>query len=672
MRTCTALFLLLLLAGPAALAQPNSVHLYDGGGALVGQHPSISAAYAAVPDPLTQRYLIELQSSYNASSETIPIVLGVKGGSSDVNTVTIRPAAGVTGKVITAALTTAVLSFDDADYVILDGRPGGAGTASELTIQNSNTSGTSANTIHFLNGATFNTVQYVRTINGTAGSAGPRNIAFGLCAVNITGNSDNRILHCVIEGGRTGVGSQGTAANPNRRNLVYGSDIKDWGYAGVWMQAATDGMTLDSNDIHQAVGENITNPSGISLNVSTPYTATVTRNRVYDIRATSTSTSLTIRAIHTFSGPGAGSVLTIENNFISLVQDNANAASVYGILLTGLNDYTANVRYNSVLIGGTHAGGTAGRVVSAGLVKRTSGAGAACNIRNNIFRNDRTGGTPGVIHTGGAVDSVAGILDIDRNAHWAAAGGGTHAVWATLPYTDLGTYKTAASPSEANAVFYGAEFVGTPDLHLTGGSIGNPDLQGEPIAGVLMDIDAEPRSPISPYKGADEVIAGTIWIPVSLLQGWNLVANPVTAPNDSMRALFPSSAFPYAFGFAGSSGYVSAFRLENGTGYWGKWADDTVEVVGGSPVYAESILVSPGWNLVGTISDTVDTAGIPASPPDLRTSPWYGYGPGGYFEATELIPGCAYWVKAREAGRFYFSASAAAVRPAAPERRRGH
>jgi len=58
-----------------------------------------------------------------------------------------------------------------------------------VTIQNLNASGVNAHTIQFTNGASHNTVQFVRTLNATAASAGPRNIAFALSASNPTGNS---------------------------------------------------------------------------------------------------------------------------------------------------------------------------------------------------------------------------------------------------------------------------------------------------------------------------------------------------------------------------------------------------------------------------------------------------------------------------------------------------
>jgi hypothetical protein len=516
----------------------SPVVLQDSTGATVGGFSTITAAYNAIPNPITQRYLIEIQSSYAPASETLPLVFSSRTGSSAANSITIRPAPNVTGKTISTSSTVAVVSFDGADYVTLDGRPGGTGTTSVLTISNTATSGTNAHTIQFVNGATFNTVQYLTTTNGTSGSAGPRNIAFALAASNPEGNSGNLILNCTLDGGRTGVGSNGTAANPNVNNTVRGCTIRNWGFAGVWMQAGTNAMTVDSCTIYQTTGvSDVTNPAGITLAISTQYTATIRKNRIYDIRSTSTSTGLFVRGIYTQLGPGAGSVLNIENNFISLPVNNQNAATVHCVNLSGANAYTANVFYNSFRVGGVHTGGTSGSVVSAGLVNAITSTTAIINIKNNISVNDRTGGNTGVIHTGAAMSNTGGIIDMDYNAHYAtAATPRYHAVWGTTGYDSLAAYQAAAAPNEAHSIFRVVEFVSITDLHLTGGSIGDFALSGTPIAGITTDIDGETRNATKPYMGADErpeapltsVSEGSIPADFSLGQNYPNPFNPAT------------------------------------------------------------------------------------------------------------------------------------------------
>ncbi len=143
----------------------------------------------------------------------------------------------------------------------------------------------------------------------------------------------------------------------------------------------------------------------------------------------------------------------------------------------------------------------------------------------------------------------------------------------------------------------------------------------------------------------------TINVSVLLAANWNLISNPVTSPipGDSMRQLFPTSVFPYAFEFSG--GYVQRHRLENGKGYWGRFPAATTSTITGLPHTRDSIDVLAGWNMVGTISNPVDTSTIVSIPAGLRASPWFGFN-GGYVPVTQLLPGQAYWVRSSAAGMF--------------------
>jgi hypothetical protein len=521
------------------------VLLKDSAGAVVGGFNTIAAAYAAIPEPITQRYLIEIQSAYTPASETLPLVFSSRTGSSAGNTITIRPAPDVATEILLAGtMSSAIVSFNGADWVMLDGRPGGAGSTSVITIQNMSTV-SGSHTIHFLNGATNNTLQYVHSKNATFNTTGPRNIEMGVSVSDPAGNSDNLILHCVIEGGRTGVGSSGTTANPNRNNTVRGCRIFNWGFAGVWMLTGTTGMTVDSCTFYTNTGgTTATNFGAITLQNTATFTATITRNHIYDIQSLSTSTGLVVRGIWTQANSGAGSVFTIENNMISLPLNNQNAASVYGLLLTGTNAYTAHVYYNTVRIGGVHSGGTAGNVVSAGLVKTATNAEAAFNIKNNIFINNRTGGTAGVIHTGAAISNTDGSISMDYNDHYTTAATPLyHTVWGATGYDAIAAYRAAAAPNEAHSVFHPVEFVSTTDLHLAGNSIGDEMLGGTPIPGITMDIDGDPRNASRPYMGADERPEAPLGnIPTIVLSTNVLTLVPGNGWRDSFRVFNTGNA----------------------------------------------------------------------------------------------------------------------------------
>jgi hypothetical protein len=99
---------------------------------------------------------------------------------------------------------------------------------------------------------------------------------------------------------------------------------------------------------------------------------------------------------------------------------------------------------------------------------------------------------------------------------------------------------------------------------------------------------------------------------------------------------------------------VQRFRLENGKGYWEKFPSATSNPITGAPRTWDSISVVAGWNIVGSISNPVDTSTITSMPLGLRASSWFGYS-GGYNPVTQLTPGLGYWVKANGNGKFVFA-----------------
>lgn len=501
-------FLLMLTVPSLVLAQAGSVELRDGGGVLVSSHASIQEAYNAIPATVTQAYLIELLSAYTAANETYPITLGLKAGTSSTNTITIRPAAGATGKLISATSAGApILLFSDADYVILDGRPGGTGTTSELTFENLATTSGSF-TLRYLDGATNIVVRYCKIINNTMNTAGPRAIEIGTSAANPSGNSDLLIEFNEIIGGRSGIGLAGTPANPNLNIQILNNKIYNFGYSGIWVLSNSNNLLIQENEIFQTVSYNTINFGIIAAGFTV---LDIIKNKIFDIQNTATSS---VRGIQTT--PAVGAVLNVINNFVSLTQDNGTKTSVYGINIIGSNEHTANIYYNTVRIGGNHAaGGTSGTVVSGGIVKGNTSATSVYNQKNNIVLNNRAGGPAGVVHAGFFSTATAntGTQDIDYNVYYVTDAAATHAGWGGAVFSDITLYKAAAAPNEQNTIFKEVTFVSNIDLHLTGVSNGDFDLAGLPIPGITDDIDGDLRSTVFPYRGADEA---DIPIPVEL------------------------------------------------------------------------------------------------------------------------------------------------------------
>jgi len=139
------------------------------------------------------------------------------------------------------------------------------------------------------------------------------------------------------------------------------------------------------------------------------------------------------------------------------------------------------------------------------------------------------------------------------------------------------------------------------------------------------------------------------------IQGrWNMISIPRVVENGLKLELFPT-AISNAFYYNGSN-YQKADTLRPGIGYWLKFSKDTTISIIGDPILNDSIEVSTGWNLIGSITNTVLINSITSDPPDIITGKFFTYD-GGYIMSDSLEPGKAYWVKVSQSGKLYLSSS---------------
>jgi hypothetical protein len=141
--------------------------------------------------------------------------------------------------------------------------------------------------------------------------------------------------------------------------------------------------------------------------------------------------------------------------------------------------------------------------------------------------------------------------------------------------------------------------------------------------------------------------AGSGGLFVAIAGGWNLVSVPLAVSNYTKTVLFPTSTSS-AFSYQGS--YIAQAVLANGPGYWLKFASAQNTPFTGTVIPGDSIPVTVGWNLIGSISNPVAVSSISSLPPGIIASSYYAY-QGGYAPALTIEPGRGYWVKTSQAGQ---------------------
>ncbi len=153
----------------------------------------------------------------------------------------------------------------------------------------------------------------------------------------------------------------------------------------------------------------------------------------------------------------------------------------------------------------------------------------------------------------------------------------------------------------------------------------------------------------------DSTGAGSASFAYAFTPGWNLVSVPLTVSSYATTSLFPGALSP-AYGFNPGTGYGAEALLRPGSGYWLNHNEGSITIIG-IPTERETVAVSQGWNIIGSISSPLDVASIGSVPAGMVLSSFYGYSGGTYNAATTIEPGKGYWVKASQAGQLILSTS---------------
>jgi hypothetical protein len=128
-------------------------------------------------------------------------------------------------------------------------------------------------------------------------------------------------------------------------------------------------------------------------------------------------------------------------------------------------------------------------------------------------------------------------------------------------------------------------------------------------------------------------------------------------------AIYPT-AISRAFAYSPADGYWVADPIPNGIGYWLKFSGPGYVPIPGHARTSDSVAISPGWNLIGSLSDPIAAASVLEVPGGILTSPFFSYR-GSYFLDDTLRPHEGYFVKANGSGKIYLNSGPVAFAGAA-------
>lgn len=345
-------------------------------------------------------------------------------------------------------------------------------------------------------GATSNSITG-NTINGmTSTSTGA---AFSVRAIEVQGANAANISTNTISSINAPTTNVGTGVSAPIVGIYYGSSVA--------------GSTINSNTIS---GLNATSVGAINVTVAAIVTAstsaggTIAKNRIYGLTNTTTgATNATIGFL-----PNGGN-WTFTNNMISITNNNTvQAIGIFDAAAAG----TRNYYYNSIYIGGTHAGTQVSNAF------QFNAATGTADIKNNIFVMARTSGAKNYAFANASatftgISTNYNVLNCTVTSTIGISNGSdrTFAAWKTASGGDANSYS---------GILVNFTNTATADLHIVAGCT-DIESGGTPVS-VLDDYDAAVRSVTTPDIGADE-FAGTKPADITLTPDTSICSGSGTA-----------------------------------------------------------------------------------------------------------------------------------------------
>lgn len=451
----------------------------------------------------------------NINADDPAMVTATLGPTATFTSCLIRPQGGA--RTLTGNLGEALIVLDNADNVTIDGLNSGGNS---LTLNNTSTS-IFAGSIRLSNGSSNNTIKNLTCIGiGVTTTQGGRTI--NIAQSTGPGNNNNIIENNVINGGRRGIQTFGSASvSTNDGTIIRNNIVKNTSSLAIFIGSETRDNTVDNNEVFTDVPPVVgpaTNFRGI--NCQGVGTNTITRNRIHDLTSTDpTSTYFGILIIPVLLTAPGSNVTTINliNNCVTLMTNN-EAGFTVGVDVSNIdNEYTGNIYHNTIRMAGASSGSLAGQFTAALLVDNIQ-ANSTLNIYNNIAMNGRTGGDPTSLHIGYDLtiysDSLLTADNITLSSDYQMAKGIDAAAWdagydGTIFRNDGGLelYKDVTVPllNEQRTAFREVSFSGANSCVLLAGSVGG-DMNGKTglVPAVTTDLFGTSRSANYPYKGAYE------------------------------------------------------------------------------------------------------------------------------------------------------------------------
>lgn len=505
-----------------------------------GYYTTLTAAVADYnASTLSGPVIFSLIGTSYSASETFPVVINNNPTANALNTLTIKPAPGVTASVSGTLNNNALIRI----------------LGSYVSVNGSN-NGTSSRDLSFINnGSSLGRVILI----GSIGAAPTVNCTLRNCVILAGDNTSNAVIlsdgttinspgyfnNITIENNQIGNAFYGlycnaVAATGNGNGLlIQSNDLSITGanailFTGIFVQGF-DGATIKYNAIGNFVGTDANTDQGIYLGTGTKNTL-VLNNTVTNLNYTGTA-GYGSRGIYVNTNV-ANAGITVAGNMVANIsgdgEDYTNSAitlnNPVGILLIGPQT-GIQIIHNSVFLGGVSGyTNTLNKANAVAACIRIYGSGSA-DIRNNILVNNL--GLTGALGYG-AVGIMISFTStqftaLNYNDYFINPSGSAVKAFgliATTAQTTLPNWKMVTG-KDAASLNVSPVFVSATNLHLVPAANTLLSNIAAPITGFTEnDIDNATRNPIACEPGCDEFVAPNtaFWVG-KISSDWATAAN---------------------------------------------------------------------------------------------------------------------------------------------------
>lgn len=515
-----------------------------------GNYTTITAAVADYNTRCVSGPVLFSLTDATYPSETFPITINAVSGQSAVNTLTIKPAAGV-NVTVSGVSATAIFVLNGADYVTINGSNGSlvnsicplVTATRNLTINNTSTSTTSA--VVWLQWVSVNGIPNSPTNNNilNCNIVGNSNTTtlFGIGSGSITiatgslgyQNNNNSFINNNISKTQYGIFSNGQSkavkntGNTINQNLINTAAPDNVQIGGIWI-GFDDGSKINGNNISGmtrsssvfaiSAGFPIGSFGSLVFVGSEVTNVTISHNIIGFLSSTGSFSTVGIGV----ASASTGSSL-ISNNMISGLLGFPTPNDFDAGIWVGGGNGVMNIYNNSISMLGARGSATQPSYCIA-----VGGVFPNVNIKNNIMTNSQTSASTGRSYaiglaynstTGNYLNLISDYNDMftsGSSAGFSKVGG----ILQTAGYEKLTLAEWQAETGKDKlSQNVQPTFVSTTDLHLTGAGNDCLNQAGMPLAAVPSDIDCETRSLTNPDIGADEFVGTDLTITITESSG---------------------------------------------------------------------------------------------------------------------------------------------------------